>query len=158
MNFEAEAGVHTSHLFVSSGRGGGDTAAFDLSDPANPSFVGKQDSFVPFLSFFASCGHSLARHDVLAADIACRASSYLYTVQVGGFSSVFPGDLLALTGFSTDTFGNDLPNIDDVLSYIASPDGRHVYLAGLSQQLVFFPNFEIVESSLLVVFERRTGN
>ena len=143
---------------MSSGRGGGDTAAFDLSDPANPSFVGKQDSFVPFLSSFASCGHSLARHDVLAADIACRASSYLYTVQVGGFSSVFPGDLLALTGFSTDTFGNDLPNIDDVLSYIASPDGRHVYLAGLSQQLVFFPNFEIVESSLLVVFERRTGN
>lgn len=150
--------VHTSHLFVSAGRGGGDTAAFDLSDPANPSFVGKRDSFVPFLSFFASCGHSLARHDVAAVDIACRASSHLYTVQVGGTRSVFPGDLLALTGFSADTFGNDLPNIDDVLSYIASPDGRHVYLAGLSQQLVFFPDFGIVESSHIVVFERRTGN
>lgn len=150
--------VHTSHLFVTSGRGGGDTAVFDLADPANPAFIGKRDSFVPFLSFFASCSHPLARHDIAAVDVGCRGSSYLYTVQVGGTRSVFPGDLLAMNGFSSDPFGNALPNIDDVRSFIASPDGRHVYLAGLSQQFVFFPNFDIVEVDRMVVFERRTGD
>lgn len=149
--------VHKSHLFVSSGSGGGDTAAFDLADPANPAFVGKRDSFVPFLSFFADCVHLQARHDISAVDVACRSSSYVYTVQAVGAQSVFPGDLLAMTGFASDSFGNELPNIDDVRSLIASPDGRHVYLAGLSEQLVFFPVFQFIEEYRIVVFERRTG-
>ena len=149
--------VHTSHLFVSSGRGGGDTAAFDLSDPGNPVFVGKRNSFVPFLSFFANCAHSLARHDTPAVDVACRSSRYVYTVQASGARSLFPGDLLSLDGFASDSFGNELPSIDDVWSFVASPDGRHVYLAGRSQEFVFFPDFGVVERHQIAVFERRAG-
>lgn len=147
--------VHASHLFASSG--GGDTAAFDLADPANPAFIGKRDSFVPSLPFFATCADSLARHDVPAVDVACRSSGQVYTVQASGARGLFPGDLLSLTGYASDSFGNELPNLTDMASFVASPDGRHVYLAGLSERVVFSPVYKFVESHHIVVFERRTG-
>ena len=148
--------VHSSHLFVASGRSGADTAAFDLDDPGNPAFVGKVDSFTGFLSFRADCGFSMARHDVAAADTACSSSSYAYTVQASA-DSVFPGDYLRMFGSTTDAFGNEVPNNDDVFSLVESPDGRHLYIAGYSFEFQFFPVFAIVERYQVVVFERRSG-
>ena len=148
--------VHSSHLFVASGRSGADTAAFDLDDPGNPAFVGKVDSFTGFLSFRADCGFSMARHDVAAADTACSSSNYAYTVQAST-DSVFPGDYLRMFGSTTDAFGNEVPNNDDVFSLVESPDGRHLYIAGYSFEFQFFPVFAIVERYQVVVFERRSG-
>ena len=148
--------VHSSHLFVASGSSGADTAAFDLDDPGNPAFVGKVDSFTGFLSFSADCGFSVARHDVAAADTACSSSNYAYTVQASA-DSVFPGDYLTMFGSTTDAFGNEVPNNDDVFSLVESPDGRHLYIAGYSFEFQFFPVFAIVEQYQVVVFERRSG-
>lgn len=148
--------VHSSHLFVASGRSGADTAAFDLDDPGNPAFVGKVDSFTGFLSFFSNCGFGVARHDVAAVDTACSSSSSAYTVQAST-DSVFPGDYLRMLGFTTDAFGNEVPSNDDVFSLIESPDGRHLYIAGYTYYFQFFPVFTIVEQYQVVVFERRSG-
>ena len=148
--------VHSSHLFVASGRSGGDTSAFDLADPGNPAFVGKVDSFTGFLSFFSNCGFGVARHDVAAVDTACSSSSYAYTVQAST-DSVFPGDYLRMFGYTTDAFGNQVPSNDDVFSLIESPDGRHLYIAGYTYYFQFFPVFTIVEQYQVVVFERRSG-
>lgn len=147
--------VHSSHLFVATGSKGGDTAAFDLNDPANPAFIGKVDSFTGFLSFLANCGFSVARHDVAAVDTACSSSSYAYTVQAG--DSVFPSDYLRLFGVGTDVFGNELPDNDDVFSLIESPDGRHLYISGFRSYLQLFPVFAFVTHYQVVVFERRSG-
>ena len=154
----AALAVHESHLFVSAGTAGADTAAFDLADPGNPAFVGKIDAFLPFVSFFANCGNSSARHDTAAVDVICSPSSnYAYTVQASA-DSVFPGDLLNLSGFATDAFGNVVPNNDEVYSMIDSPDGRHLYIAGFYSTLVFFPEFAFIDVFQVVVFERKLGD
>ena len=154
----AALAVHESHLFVSTGTAGADTAAFDLADPGNPAFVGKIDTFLPSVSFFANCGNSSARHDTGAVDVVCSPSSnYAYTVQASA-DSVFPGDLLNLSGFATDAFGNDLPNNDEVFSMIASPDGSHLYITGLYSTLVFFPQIAFIDVYQVLVFERRLGD
>ena len=149
--------VHQSHLFISSGRAGSETAVFDLADPGNPAFVGKVDQVVPFISFFGNCANTVARQDVAAVDAACTPSSYAYTVQAGT-GSAFPSDLINLSGFSTDGFGNQLPDNDIVYSLIGSPDGRHLYLAGLYESFEFFPVFRFIEEPQMLVFERRTGD
>jgi len=149
--------AHQSHLFVSSGRAGSETAVFDLADPGNPAFVGKIGQVVPFISFFGNCANTVARRDVAAVDAACTPSSFAYTVQAGT-GSVFPSDLITMFGFSTDGFGNDLPDNDVVYSFIESPDGRHLYIAGLYESFEFFPVFRFIEESQMLVFERRTGD
>lgn len=149
--------VHESHLFVSSSRHGVETAVFDLADPGNPAFVGKVGQVVPFISFFGSCTNTVARHDVAAVDVACTPSTYAYTVQAGT-GSAFPSDSINMSGFSSDGFGNELPRNDLVTSFIDSPDGRHLYLAGLYESFQFFPTIAFIEESQLLVFERRTGD
>ena len=156
---QAEAlAVHESHLFVSAGAAGADTAAFDLADPGNPAFVGKIDAFLPFVSFFANCGNSSARHGTGAVDVICSPSSnYAYTVQAGT-DSLFPGDLLSLSGFASDAFGNNVPDNDEVYSMIDSPDGRHLYITGFYSAIVFFPEFAFLDVFQMLVFERRLGD
>ena len=150
--------VHMSHLFVSSGTAGADTAAFDLDDAGNPAFVGRIDAFLPFVSFFADCGNSSARQGTGAVDVFCAPSSnFAFTVQAGA-DSVFPGDLVSLSGFATDAFGNDVAGNDEVYSLAASPDGRHLYVAGFYSTLVFFPVFEFIDVYQMLVFERRLGD
>lgn len=149
--------VHNSHLFVSSGRSGAETAIFDLADAGNPAFVAKVGQVVPFAPFFGTCAIAVARHDVAAVDAACSPSNYAYTVQAGA-GSAFPSDLISLSGFGTDAFGEQLPDNDIVYSLVGSPDGRHLYIAGLYEDFQFFPTFEFIEESQMVVFERRTGD
>ena len=149
--------VHATHLFVSTGRSGAETAVFDLADPGNPAFVAKVGQIVPFAPFFGTCANTVARRDVAAVDAACSPSSFAYTVQAGT-GSAFPSDSISLFGFTTDGFGNDLPDNDVVYSFIESPDGRHLYIAGLYETIQFFPVFAFVEEAQMLVFERRTGD
>ena len=147
--------VDSSHLFVSSGDRGAVTAAFDLADPANPAFVGTLD-FGEGLSEAGRCIHLLARHDIAAVDTACRSSALVYTIQVGADRSLLPADLVSLTGIQ-DFFGNPVPHNRDARSFEASPDGRHVYVAGQSRELVdrLRGIYRLVNH--ILVFERRLG-
>ena len=123
--------VHSSHVFVSSGRGGGDTAGVR---PCGPCQSGIRPA-----SAIRSCRACLSLRAVRIrspgttarrwmSPAALRATSTRFRPSVP--ARYFPGDLLTMSGFSADTFGNELPGIDDVRSLVASPDGRHVYLAG----------------------------
>ncbi|MYA44665.1 MAG: hypothetical protein F4Z31_23320 [Gemmatimonadetes bacterium] len=143
--------VHGSHLFISSGSVGADTLAFDLDDRAFPVFLGTQDSFKA--GFFGSCDHAFARSNVSAVDVACANAEY-FTVQVGSDGSVFGSDLVR--GLRTDSFGNTVPDNDDIYSVGASPDGRHLYVSGSVFFFIFDPNvgFLFGDRYQLMVFER----
>ncbi|MDE0420347.1 MAG: S8 family serine peptidase [Gammaproteobacteria bacterium] len=143
--------VHGSHLFISAGSVGADTLVFDLADRANPAFLGSQDSFKA--SSFGSCNHAFARDNVSAVDVACANAEY-FTVQVGSDGSVFGSDLVR--GLRTDSFGNTVPDNDDIYSVGASPDGRHLYVSGSVFFFIFDPNvgFLFGDRYQLMVFER----
>ena len=147
--------AHGSHLFLSAGSDdGADTLVFDLADRANPAFVGNQPSFR--LSF-RDCEHPRARHDLAAVDVAC--GSEFFTVQVGSDGSLFGSDL-ARTNRS-DSFGNAIPDNDNVVSFAGSPDGRHLYVAG---SVFFFGidpetgRFIFGYRDQLLIFERVHGD
>ena len=146
--------VRASHLFLSAGADGARTLAFDLADRANPVFVGNLPSFT---GGFAFCGHAQARHEAGAVDVAC-GQGILYTVQVGPDGSLFASD--RARGGATDSFGNPIPGNEKLLSFAASPDGRHLYVAGS----VFFFEFDPAvgltfgDRNQLMVFERVHGD
>ena len=142
--------VRGSHLFVSAGSDGADTLVFDLADRANPVFLGTQASF---RNGFAACGHALARHDVAAVDVACGGGE-MFTLQVADDGSFFGSDLLR--GLGTDSFGNTIPDNDDVFSFEGSPDGRHLYVAGSVFFFTYDPaiGFTFGDLNQLLAFER----
>ena len=147
--------VHASHLFVSSG--GGDTAVFALADPATPAFVARQDSILADPYPPPNCGYLLARPDVAAVDVACDMSNNVYTAQVAGNHWVFSADVLFMDGRERDSFDTVLPDNSHVRSFIASPDGRHLYVAGAYDWRVYGP-FDSGTADQIVVFERRLGD
>ena len=144
--------VHGSHLFISVNSA--DTLVFDLADRANPMFLGNQSSF---RGGFGVCRDPLARPDVSAVDVACAGGEY-FTVQVGADGSVFGSDLAR--GNRTDSFGNAVPDNDDILSFGGSPDGRHLYVAGSVFFIEFDPEIGFVFGyrDQLLVFERVHGD
>ena len=146
--------VYGSHLFLSAGVPGGDTLVFDLADRANPAFLGNLPSF---RTGYGPCAHALARHDAAAVDVACGGGE-LFTVQVGADGSPFGSDLAR--GGRRDSFGNAVPANDDILSFAASPDGRHLYVAGWVFLFGFDPGigFFFEERNQLLVFERVYGD
>ena len=147
--------VHGPYLFVSAGSGGADTLAFDLADRANPVFLGNQPSF---RGGFGTCGNPLARHTVPAVDVACPDGEY-FTVQVGGDGSVFGSDLVRSN--RSDSFGNAIPNNDNVASLAESPDGRYLYAAGSFFHFEFDPATTgaiVSHPGQLLVFERVDGD
>ena len=150
----AAIAVHGSHLFVSVDFDGDDTLVFDLADRANPVFLGEVPSFIASWGY---CDHALARHDADAVDVACGAGEY-FTVQVGRDGSVFGSD--ALRGLRTDSFGNPVPDNEDVSSVAGSPDGRHLYVAGSVFFVEFDPSVGVVYGfrGQLLVFERVYGD
>ena len=138
--------VYGSHLFVSAGRRGADTLAFDLADRARPVFLGKVPSFASRLE---TCGHALARRTA-AVDVACDRGQF--TVQVGGDGWVFGSDLAAFR--NADSFGNNIPANDRVQSFAESPDGRHLYVAGTDS----FSSIAVGNGNQMLVFERVAGD
>ncbi|MYJ75332.1 MAG: hypothetical protein F4089_09660 [Gammaproteobacteria bacterium] len=60
----------------------------------------------------------------------------------------------------TDSFGNVLPQSGDVASFVASPDGRHVYMAGSFFYLEIDPQagFIFGHRNQMLVFERVYGD
>ena len=142
--------VHGSHLYVSVGSAGADTLVFDLADRSFPVFVGNMPSF---RTGFGFCGHAFARGGASAVDVACSRGEY-FTVQVGSDGTAFGSDLLR--GLGTDSFGNAVPDNDDLYSVGASPDGRHLYVSGSVFFFVFDPDlgFLFGDRYQLMVFER----
>ena len=115
--------VRGSHLFVAVGRQGDDTLVFDLADRAYPVYLGG----VEFRSrWYVRCLHAFARHDAKVVDVACYGRHH--SIQVGADGSVFAAD--ELRAHWEDSFGNRVPGFGYILSGVASPDGRHLYLAG----------------------------
>ena len=149
--------VHGSHLFLSAGTRGAGTLVFDVADRANPAFVANLASF---RGGFGNCDHPLARQDAPAVDVACSGGGGEYfTVQVGSDGLPFGSDLAR--GNRSDSFGNAIPDNDDILSFSGSPDGRHLYVAG---SVFFFGidpdtgNFVFGYRDQLLVFERVNGS
>ena len=149
--------LNSSHLFMSVGSGGADTLVFDLADPANPQSLGVLDGFVRGASF-SNCNFPLARPDVAAVDVACVRNNNVYTVQVAGDGSLMATEYLRAIGyFFPDSFGTILPGNDTVRSFAGSPDGRHVYMAGVYSFFDYIPETDriiyVVQDQILV-FER----
>ena len=144
--------VHGSHLFVSVGENGDGTLAFDLADRANPVFLAHLEPFKEGSG--GDCEHALARHDAGALDVACEFDQY-YTVQVGSDGTVYGSDLIR--GHRTDSFGNEIQDNDIVRSIAASPDGRHLYVAGTDVFDPFGPGGRFVDGedeAQILTFER----
>ena len=146
--------VHGTHLFVSVGGSGAETLAFDLTDRANPAFLGNQPSF---RSGSGTCSHAMARTNATAVDVACVGGD-LFTVQAGRDGSLFASDLVR--GNSTDSFGNAVPDNANVVSVASSPDGRHLYVAGSVIGSPFDPSvgFLFGPRGQLRAFERVHGD
>ena len=82
----------------------------------------------------------------------------MFTLQVADDGSVFGSDLLR--AFGTDSFGNTVPDNDDVFSFAGSPDGRHLYVAGSVFFFAYDPaiGFTFGDLSQLLAFERVYGD
>jgi len=150
----AALAVHGSHLFVSAGDRAATTLVFDLADRASPLFLG---NLRLNQRNHGTCGRGAARHDVSALDIACVVGEW-FVVQVGADGSVFTSDLLRSP--ATDSFGNVLPPNAEVASFVASPDGRHVHMAGANSYFEFVPpgTFRFGTRNQIFVFERVHGD
>ena len=124
--------VGGSHLFLSLGRGGTDTMVFDLTDQARPRFSGVLGAF--FGSIFGSdCRHLSPRDNADVLDVFCSRNAHYYTVQVGPGGSLLAEDYSRLRRRNFDSFGNPFPQswiTSAVATLGASPDGRHLYVAG----------------------------
>ena len=148
--------VHGSHLFLSLGAdvGGADTAVFDLADRSTPVFLDYLPAFVAFPSSRSNCHFSNAWSHARAMDMFCNHRNQYYVVQLNPDDGLVPSDegrLQTPTG-ELDAFGNRLPWIFTVRAVTASPDGRHVYLAGSPFTRI------ISRGNELHVFERVYGN
>ena len=146
--------VSDSYLYLSVGSGA-DTLVFDLADPDNPASLGVKDAFVTG-AFFSNCRYPVARTDADAVDVACASNANFYTVQVGGDGSLMASDYVRTTGFNSDAFGNLIPDNDSLRSFGGSPDGGHLYVAGVDSFFFFGPDFgfNFVENDQILVFER----
>ena len=148
--------VHDTLLFVSAGRAGTDTLAFDLADRRQPLFRGVRASFVHEDTLFGEvgpddCRFPVARTDAAAVDVACTGQEgIVYTVQVASVGTLLAADVVRADGESRDGYGNPIPG-NLVTSVIGSPDGRHLYLAGLDSG--FFSN-PFLTNGRVLVFER----
>ena len=149
--------VHDTLLFVSAGPGGTDTLVFDLADRRQPLFRGVLASFVhddggifgPFPgSGPENCRFPVARSDATAVDVAC-AEGIVYTVQVASAGTLLAADVVRADGESSDGYGNRIP-ASSVTSVIGSPDGRHLYLAGVESGSFF----SFSTNGQVLVFER----
>lgn len=125
------------------GSGGSQTVAFDLTDPENPRFVDTLPSFTSGSSiFFANingginvrnspntffpikCRHATIRPDRLVADVLCPRR--VFTVQLLNDETLRAEDDFVWGG--VDRYDNDIPYADDSQNFVASPDGRHLYV------------------------------
>ena len=121
--------AHGSHLFAATEPDGAGTLVFDLADRANPALLGTRPSFLRSPGGF--CGHTVARSRA-AVDVVCSGTTVgqFFTVQIGRDDRPLASDLLFADGRGRDFFDNPVPRNADVLSVAASPDGRHLYVAG----------------------------
>ena len=142
--------VSGTHLFLTLGDNGADTMVFDLADRSSPVFVGVLDAFFNS-GFLSECRHASARRNANALDVFCAFNGHYYTVQVGPDGLLLADDYGRLRPGELDGFGDPLPPwpFGRVDSLAASPDGRHLYVAGAP--LYFFSYGE------LAVFERVHG-
>ena len=130
--------VRGSHLFLTLGSGGTDTLVFDLADRAYPAFAGSLPSFVDPTSG-ADCRHLSVRSNADVLDVFCGRFAHYYSIQVGPDGALLPEEYLRLRyeraadlPLHVDSFGNPLMRWTGgaIASVGASPDGRHLYVAG----------------------------
>ena len=107
-------------------------------DPSSPQPIGSLPPFwnTPF-TFFAfdnRCG-GIARRGAPAADLFCKDSAF--GVQWRPETGVLePADFVA--AWQPDRFNNSIPEFGHTRHFVASPDGRHVYLSTETAGLLIF--------------------
>lgn len=113
-----------------------DVNLFRLEPGSGPVLVGELDQLPRNLHWrLPTCSFTMPRRELPAVDIFC--SKFAFTLQwhpeTGKLVSM---DQLAVD--ELDRYGNLVPDFGEVKAGLASPDGRHVYLATENGSLVSF--------------------
>ncbi len=126
------------HLFAFDDNGR-QTHLFQLEDdPASPQLLGSLPPFwnrpLEYFTFDNRCG-GIARRGAPAVDLFCQDSAFgvRWRPETGGLA---PTDFVA--PWQPDRFQNPVPRFGHTRHFVASPDGRHVYLSTEEAGLLIF--------------------
>ncbi len=129
------------------------TMLFQLDpDPTRLKLIDELSEISSNHDYFRSdnCSLASARNGVSAADFFCNGFAFSVHWRMGS-SELVMTDIVA----EVDYFNNPVPDFGDTISRVASPDGKHVYLATENSGIVIF---ERIGNAIVDVDSQGTAN